>query len=802
MPNLVGIGNSQVPTNAMLGGLAYQDSVGEIAIDKIKARTSDSAKAIFVYDTRKDSDGGAWRHRTQNLSWYNEGVSERRGARKEFPSVAVIVSEDTPAYKVTIYDGDDPNLSMWMQWIYVSNDPFLDYSTPGSHHLGNYAPLSLSAMNGIVCVGTLRPAGHLNNLNAGLREFHFIKDECFATNNDKRVKFPTSIADRNIVTTEYQQVSPNLLPPTPIVNSNVNGVAMTVLPNAPIDASTGLPVPTIAVATADGVSVIRDDGTVVDLTKSTNDIQRVHFQGSRLHINSSSIGAHWIYDIIPSTDSALDPTDGHFEYWDPNYTNLYNPAYIGWNNPSIAANYIGTTSHNGGVSGLTSFDYNKNNYTRSSVAFITSTYNTGHMVGDIKGAFLSDTDDTNVTGSELITNGTFDSDISSWSGGVQWTHTTNSVGGDASGKLMVFHTASTNIYISQTITTVSGQYYIISYRASSDTADKARVWIGGTYYDYIVDNNNGAFVHHSHTFKASSTSTEIRLYTNGASRSYWDDISVRTAELDRSINQKDLQVFGTVTKSAVATGAELVAYSGWSSSNYFRQPYNSDLDFGTGDWSFNFWINPNDSSSGSVIMSRWSYNVNNSTAGRIGIYFNSGNVRFDLTDDGGSSYQAIAGSNGIQDTTGWHMVNILRRGPNAEMWVDGKLDVRTALTSTSDGSYTNTSAILEIGHSPNMGAPDSGIELALIRISKSAPTAEQIEKMYNDEKCLYHKNAKCTLHGTSDEVTGLAFDDTNNILHVGTSSGRSEFQGLNRINNTTTAVTTAISASNEFVAEQ
>ena len=25
MPNLVGIGNSQAPTNAMLGGLAYQD---------------------------------------------------------------------------------------------------------------------------------------------------------------------------------------------------------------------------------------------------------------------------------------------------------------------------------------------------------------------------------------------------------------------------------------------------------------------------------------------------------------------------------------------------------------------------------------------------------------------------------------------------------------------------------------------------------------------------------------------------------------------------------------------------------
>ena len=60
MPNLVGIGNSQVPTNAMLGGLAYQDSVGEIDLEKIKARTGDTASDVFVYDTRKDSDGGAW----------------------------------------------------------------------------------------------------------------------------------------------------------------------------------------------------------------------------------------------------------------------------------------------------------------------------------------------------------------------------------------------------------------------------------------------------------------------------------------------------------------------------------------------------------------------------------------------------------------------------------------------------------------------------------------------------------------------------------------------------------------------
>ena len=45
---------------------------------------------------------------------------------------------------------------------------------------------------------------------------------------------------------------------------------MTVLPNAPIDDTTGLPVPTIAVATNGGVSVIKDDGSVID-GKTTSD---------------------------------------------------------------------------------------------------------------------------------------------------------------------------------------------------------------------------------------------------------------------------------------------------------------------------------------------------------------------------------------------------------------------------------------------------------------------------------------------------------------------------------------------------
>ena len=44
----------------------------------------------------------------------------------------------------------------------------------------------------------------------------------------------------------------------------------------------------------------------------------------------------------------------------------------------------------------------------------------------------------------------------------------------------------------------------------------------------------------------------------------YDNVSVRLAEQDRSVNGNGLQVFGTVTKTAVATGADLVRMAVYS----------------------------------------------------------------------------------------------------------------------------------------------------------------------------------------------------------------------------------------------
>ena len=67
--------------------------IGSPTLSGISSSIADTAVDIFVYDTSKDSDGGAWRKRTQHTSWYNETLNTSiRGSRKEFPAVAVTVS--------------------------------------------------------------------------------------------------------------------------------------------------------------------------------------------------------------------------------------------------------------------------------------------------------------------------------------------------------------------------------------------------------------------------------------------------------------------------------------------------------------------------------------------------------------------------------------------------------------------------------------------------------------------------------------------------------------------------------------
>ena len=832
MPNLVGIGNSQVPTNAMLGGLAYQDpahaNLTEVEIEKIaaiKSKLSETAVDIFVYDTRKDSDGGAWRKRTQHTSWYNELPSVQRGIRKEFPAVAVLVVRDVdPGYGLTIYDGDDPNLPMWMDYPKdTTQDPFFDYSDNGSTHMGNYSPTSVSALNGIICVGTYRSAGALSNLNAGIRQFHFIEDACYAINDDKTVKFPTRIVDRTVTTPTYWNHSANA-----IVNVNVLDVAMTVLPNAPIDSASGLPTPTIAVATDGGVSVIKDDGTIVDITSGTiihHEPRNINFLGTRLlwtEGNNYDLQDRAFLNVeVPSADIVLPHTGSlprgyigygigsgasavfnNFSLLLPLNNELSSPARERKFQISGPDNTIVFGCKHAVYGGLELIHQNTSTPANGMVAVATTSYNTGWMHGDCKLAALCDTDTTNLSGSNLMSGAEYNTsdriDSYSYSNG-------------SSTLVISDEQATSDGYVNLTLTGLTASTtYVMTATANQaytpTTGYNHHVGNTGDGAVYFEDNFVGTTTLQKITFKTAASGNPTVVFYSGYNGALTYTMDLRLAEFDRSNGhfssynsaqtatnkRKDgIGVYGTITKSAVATGAELVGYSGFSASNYLT--YNAEeMDFGTGDFSVSVWAIPSTDTTNEFILelddssegsNRFYLLVTNTAKKRIYVPWDSDVSGSDLTP--GMWNHIVAGrSSGV----GYVYVNGRSISDGTDAWT-------TSLNGNGQGTIGNYSG------GPSADYAWSG-SLALLRISGSMPTAEQVKKMYNDEKHLFQENAKCTLYGSSSAVTAIAYDDSNDIVNVGTSSGRSDFVGLNRINNTTTAVTTAISASDALVAEQ
>ena len=942
MPNLVGIGNSQVPTNAMLGGLAYQDSVGEIDIDKIKARIGDAATDIFVYDTSKDSDGGAWRKKATKQSWYNEGVSKSRGARKEFPAVAVIVVQYE---NLTIYDGDDPNLPMWMDFDYGSSGSITNITMLYAN--GN----ATSALNGIICsVGS-------NGWHDGMTVIDFIRDTARWRNSNNGNDWSGGIATRN---TPGGYGAFYNISSTYIASATVNDVAMTVFPNSKVSQYTGLPVPTIVLGTSAGVSIVHDihlvNATVVDLVyqesnnKIVNDVDvdsdgRIYWTtrtGVYFHESDMSLSALATSDISAEPDLNMSVGQAGVTNAEKQSTprgaildivRANDKTVLAFNGNSydnkahlFLYNAVGdrkVNSSNNSLDNLESID-------------ISTDYNTGYMFGDIKGAFLSDTvtekDGVNYAlsaqydGTNRLTSQTYGNGATSWqmvdnagnnNGYVviamkgltvgqkykismtwdnnatldanyyhrvahkngtadendtnfdHWNKTngssetltgvfvaqttdnddlviyanaitlnvsdfkieeTDGLSGrelvtnpgpftsttgwaaanagwsvsDSNNRLVINSGSQTSSYFgaAQTLTLVDGKKYVLVVNIHSQTKTAViRLTADGNYFTSTGLGTG----EHSFYFTANQATHSIFIGsdTGGTNREQQINyVNIRDVDENRIEGSygKGLEVYGSITREPVADGAELLSYSGVNASNYLRQPYNSDLNFGTGDFSIFVWVKKNNLNTNHYVFDRArTYPSFGGSSGRAYFIINSnGYHRYKLA--GGSE---VTGATKKMPTGSFNHIGFVRRSGVMEFWMNGDL-VETVTGGNADASFdggTNNQTMTINRYSASYDY-DYGFDgMALLRISGTAPNAEQIRKAYVDEKCLFNKNAKCTLYGTMDQVKAVAYDDKTGILHAGASSGRSDFSGLIRINNTTTAVSNTISASNGLVAE-
>jgi len=514
--------------------LAGGTITGDLAIDgdttlaayNNTAAITGNAVDVFIYDTSNDSDGGAWRKRTQATSWYNETLNtSTRGSRKEFPSVAVIVAESS---KVTIYDGDTPDLDMWMVFNATSYSSVLMLSVGSGGTVRN-----ISALNGII--GAVKGGASSSVASDGINLVSFINDTAKHYSANSSYKHKGSILDRNSLGYSTSGLG------NPIVNHSVNDVAMTVLPNAPIDSATGLPIPTIAVATDGGVSVIKDDGTVVDLTYTISSVASgdVVFTDRGLAWSSRFYTDRYIYvfeDSIPSADKTTIPDRIYGDF---------NQA------PFDAVTHLGTTGVDhitadsiGNGNGLTKLavEVDPNN---SMASYLTSTYNTGYMTGDIKGAWLSDTDTTSL-GTELGGNGTF--------GGTARLASHTYTSGDLTFSLTEdSNTGTSEGYVKVNFNGVIGRTYSVDIQcdtAFTATNDTRLETVTAPVTSFA---GQGTTDLRSLTFTQTSSLSGMYLYgspVTGSTVSY--TISVKLADADRSVNNNGLQVHGTITKTAVA----------------------------------------------------------------------------------------------------------------------------------------------------------------------------------------------------------------------------------------------------------
>ncbi|MEN8741146.1 MAG: LamG-like jellyroll fold domain-containing protein, partial [Phaeobacter gallaeciensis] len=711
---------------------------------------------VFVYDTSKDSDGGAWRtgDLAQASSWYNETLNTAtRGSRREFPAVAVIVAEAT---KVTIYDGDDPSLPMWMVFNQTAAPSLsLDFFRSGRNASCVYA------INGQMCFGTK------DNAVSGLCVVPFIKDDLAKyTDAPSECLSGKSIANRNLSV----NMAGNSCPA--IVQETVNDVAMTVLPDAPIDPATGLPVPTIAVATAGGVSVIKDDGTVVD-SSQTVAMETAFFTSTGLWF-SGATGTRLFYASNASLSA-----DGFspVQVGDSDAASGSFPLVTLSEKGANCADHIAIASDSGFQSAVPGLMLHQPNYTDQSKgmsALTTSTYNTGWMNGDIKFAGLSDTDDTDLVGSgELVTNGDFATgDLTGWAD--------PSSGWSVSGNAAVM--AATGDYkpLTQDLGLTAGVPYVITFDVTA-ISGTMKVALDGSSpgVSNTSINTFTATGTYSFTVTPSSGETYILFARNAPTTSSVtiDNISVKLADADRSVNNNGLVVSGSITRSPVAPGAELVAYSGFSASNYLEQPYNADLDFGTGDFCVMGWVKTG-ASGGGFFMER---------GGSFFLRLISGALRFGIGTD------TLSGA--ALTNTGWRFVCAGRASGQAFLYLDGALESQVSNSEDIDG----TTPSFFFGSDAARESPAGNTNYALLRISATAPTAEQIAKIYEDELPLFQEKAACTLAGSGDAVTALTHDPTTGVLRAAQSDKTILFLGLERVGEED-GKATCIAASNGIVA--
>jgi hypothetical protein len=482
-----------------------------------------------------------------------------RGNKAKFPRLAAIVAE---ASNITIYDLTEPGRPMWMRFVRGSSAVLYTHL-----HGSGFTPNNVMMLQGVLVITSTAQGATVVNFPSDRSEYRG------SSASGNRIG---GISLRNVESSLFATGSL-----ANIGNVSTNGLAMCVMPDTQVDPGNGMLMPTIAITHSSGVSLIQPSGAVVSSAGTINMTAPVltpyylYLSGNGTTTNyfvaqPSKVGASF---AVPSILGGA-----------PISSFVHNANVI---NGVVNIGRSFLVRRNSILGKLSFCRLNETTPAASIAGNLGYGFNTGFWCGDVRRAWLSAIDAGTTSSANIMPNFDFATDIAGW------TSVNSTPTWEAPGKIRVTNTAS-NGYVYRILTTVPGRSYVftvdMTYGGVVGAQLRAATTQGGNDLVSTIFSVTGT---HTVRFTASSTTTYIHLLNNGGAAgnfNEFDNIVIVPEEVDRSYKNMPLTNNGSVTKAPMATGADLVGYSGFSAVNYLREAYHADLDFGTGAWRASAWV--------------------------------------------------------------------------------------------------------------------------------------------------------------------------------------------------------------------
>jgi hypothetical protein len=630
-----------------------------------------------------------------------------------------------------IYDPTKPGCPLWKSWLCTATTTAL-----GAVGVATLVASGVWAKEGKLWIGS----------NQGLLRVDFANDRMLLGRTGVYTLTDSRVAARNAQPSAAVNLGVNGIDGWVLGSNTTNCISGCVYPDAPVDQNTGLMQPTVFVG-ATVPTVIKDDGTTVTTTAMGTSVSFAAL--TPWYLLAANGAGQGVFFTLGSLRTVT--ANWAVATWSPNSNQFTADAAVGL----LACNRSFVAKFNNGPSpqgpALSLMRLNASNPLASLFARITPYSNTGWMVGDIRGCWLSSTvSGTTVAGTNVVTDATFDNPATSASYFNQDGNISHSVSAGvlnvstnvAAGSTYVVYVAATEPGVQYTINanfaivaTCTGGYFDVRDGASPGTGGQLNAGAGNSSTGTAAA---GAL---SSTFVAISTMTAIRLVmvkTQPDASCTWDNHTcTATGIADRSYKANNLTLTGSLTKSAANAATQIMLYSGWSAANYAQQAYSANLDPGTGGVTESIWgtIPANVATAGTAVD-------RSAAAGAYYTFGHDATGKLTATVFDGTTARTV--TTAASYATGQLFKARMILSPSGTL----SISVNGAPVASTPGapllSLNNAAAVLTVGNRRALDQPWAG-GLALVRIGTTIPTLEQSALCYEQEYMMFQPGAVCAL---------------------------------------------------------